>query len=644
MPSVEVWEDTFRVNNRTFADQDQPDIVGLSNGNFLVVWREDNDTTANGFGSDIMGQIYDPRGNEIGGEIFLNETYGSNRIESQPSVAATDDGGFVLTYLYPSGTQQDYLFRRFDADGVPDNTQNRYALNETSGSTFYSDLEVVHRPDGSSVVTYRRDLEADEDIVFKTISAAGTVGTESIVRSDDNPTGAINGDPDNPRAAVLTDGRVVVAYVEEDNNVYGVEFRIITTNNTIVGARQITNPNDGETNVEVAALTNGGFVITYLRDNIVYGQTFDSFGSPDSGEVALFSGSDTKTEPKVIGLKDGGFAVAFLDQTDGEVSVRAFDVNGDPTGSKADVPFEGGDTFGLEMSLTADGRILIAWTNSDNGDEDVFSAILDPRDDVINVDDGTVTVASQSGSTIRGSSADDVFYGVRGDDTLVGREGEDLLSGGLGKDRLDGGKNADLIFGKADADRIFGGKGGDDIFGGSGADKVYGGDWNDNIDGGRGNDTLLGEEGNDDMSGGNGNDNVNGGKGRDELAGGTGNDRIIGGKGTDEMRGGSGQDSFIFRTASDSRAGSTNRDTIEDYRTGIDTIDLGAIDADTTRSGNQAFEFIGAAGFSRDGGELRVQVNGQNAVIQGDRDGNGLADFEIRLEDFSGINTFDFIL
>ena len=73
MPPIEVWEDTFRVNNRKAEYQYQPDIIGLSNGNFLVVWADLNDTTASSPGSDIVGQIYDPRGNEIGGEIFLNE-------------------------------------------------------------------------------------------------------------------------------------------------------------------------------------------------------------------------------------------------------------------------------------------------------------------------------------------------------------------------------------------------------------------------------------------------------------------------------------------------------------------------------------------------------------------------------------------
>ena len=38
---------------------------------------------------------------------------------------------------------------------------------------------------------------------------------------------------------------------------------------------------------------------------------------------------------------------------------------------------------------------------------------------------------------------------------------------------------------------------------------------------------------------------------------------------------------------------------------GIDKIDLSDIDANTTHAGNQAFQFVGSAGFSLPGGEVR---------------------------------------
>lgn len=56
-----------------------------------------------------------------------------------------------------------------------------------------------------------------------------------------------------------------------------------------------------------------------------------------------------------------------------------------------------------------------------------------------------------------------------------------------------------------------------------------------------------------------------------------------------------------------------------------DVIDLRSIDADTGRSGNNAFTFIGKSAFSGEAGELRYS----GTIISGDVNGDGRADFEI---------------
>jgi hypothetical protein len=58
-----------------------------------------------------------------------------------------------------------------------------------------------------------------------------------------------------------------------------------------------------------------------------------------------------------------------------------------------------------------------------------------------------------------------------------------------------------------------------------------------------------------------------------------------------------------------------------------DRIDLRSIDADRDTSGNQACHFIGGASFSGADGELRLR----NGVLQGDTNGDRVADLEIRV-------------
>jgi hypothetical protein len=78
----------------------------------------------------------------------------------------------------------------------------------------------------------------------------------------------------------------------------------------------------------------------------------------------------------------------------------------------------------------------------------------------------------------------------------------------------------------------------------------------------------------------------------------------------------------------------------------VDQIDLSAIDAETG-PGNQAFTFIGTALFSNTKGQLRVQKAGSTAIVQGDVNGDGAADFAVTLLNFTNLSTLtaiDFVL
>ncbi len=142
----------------------------------------------------------------------------------------------------------------------------------------------------------------------------------------------------------------------------------------------------------------------------------------------------------------------------------------------------------------------------------------------------------------------------------------------------------------------------------------------------RGNDAINGSASADSLSGFAGHDTVRGNGGADSLSGDAGNDRLVGGAGLDHLTGGSGSDTFVFLKTSES-ATFAHRDVIEDF-TRFDTIDLKAIDADTTHAGNQAFHWIGSRGFTGTAGELR-EVNG---ILNGDVDGDKHADFLVEVQ------------
>ena len=140
-----------------------------------------------------------------------------------------------------------------------------------------------------------------------------------------------------------------------------------------------------------------------------------------------------------------------------------------------------------------------------------------------------------------------------------------------------------------------------------------------------GNDIVHGNAGVDFLRGGFGDDQLFGDAGADRLKGEEGNDLLVGGAGQDTSFGGLGADRFDFNSVNESRAGAALRDSIRGFSRGEgDSIDLETIDAKTTVGGNQKFVLIGADGFHGVAGELRFA----GGVLQGDTDGNGLANFE----------------
>ena len=264
-----------------------------------------------------------------------------------------------------------------------------------------------------------------------------------------------------------------------------------------------------------------------------------------------------------------------------------------------------------------------------------------------------------SGSfTGTGNGLNNEIYGGGWNDILFGNAGVDTLSGGGGDDSLYGGADGDVLIGGTGADYMEGNDG-DDVYivdnagdavvelASEGIDHVYTalavytlpdhvetGSWNFGVGavamtGNALDNAMFGSSFDDSLSGLDGNDILRGFIGADTLDGGDGDDLIVGGADADGLTGGAGADNFrigYFESGTGAAA-----DSIADFQTGVDTIDVSGWDSNINIGGDQAFAFVGTSAFSGTAGELRYYFDGTDTWVQGDIEGDSAADFEIVL-------------
>ena len=113
--------------------------------------------------------------------------------------------------------------------------------------------------------------------------------------------------------------------------------------------------------------------------------------------------------------------------------------------------------------------------------------------------------------------------------------------------------------------------------------------------------------------------------------------------GADMLNGAYGVDHLVFDWSTVSRTGAA-RDVIADFTQGEDVLDLSRVDGSLATAAGDAFSWIGVSAFSGAAGQLRASTNSYGTVVQGDTNGDKVADFEILLTKQLELTSHDFLL
>jgi Ca2+-binding RTX toxin-like protein len=347
--------------------------------------------------------------------------------------------------------------------------------------------------------------------------------------------------------------------------------------------------------------------------------------SGTGGDIAMFVGDIFNPTSHVVNID--GAVMAFGAFGDG---IRVW------TAATADINIgRTGTVYGRFSAIDAQGQTDIVNAgsiSSNSGDPTIRSGqsdgsstwgntIINVATDRIANDQGVAIAYDSTGIHILNNSgvisAGTGFFTVWGVNTSI----EQITNSGLltsGVTLGAGNDSVDTRLGRIDGTSELG----------SGNDRYFGSNFVDSVLGGDGADTLRGYGGNDLLNGGNEND---------VLIGGIGADTLTSGNGTDNL--------FQYTSIAESTVAAAGRDTITDFSTVADRIDLHFIDANATLAGNNAFtSFVGAGAFTGLG-QIRAVQSGADTIVQFNTTGSTAADMSILLQNvFANTLTFgDFI-
>jgi Ca2+-binding RTX toxin-like protein len=486
----------FTVNSTTRGDQDESSITVLSNGRFVVTWSDGSVPTSPAGFKDVLARIFNADGTQAVPDFVVNTARSGHQIESK--VAALSNGRFVVTwsdYRSTGDTEGSVAIRAriFNGDGtqfVPDflvNTTTRYGQFDSSVTTL---------ADGRFVVTWSDDSETGGDTSGTAIRGRifNANGTQSVPEFLVNT--ATRFQQSDSEVTALANGGFVVTWTDNsqtggDTHFTAIRARVYNPDGTQLSPELLVNTTTlySQTESRVTALAEGGFVVTWTSDNS--------------------NGSATQDIHACIFLNPNDTGLSQLP----EFRVNTGLYNGQ---------------YQSHVTALEDGRFVVTWTDSSQGNpdfENIHASIFDSAgiqsmpEFVVNtrtfssqtdssvtaMADGRFIVTWSDNSTgspgmseqeIRAQIFDPrIYYGTSADETIIGGSMSDQYFGDGGNDVILGRDGDDYLTGNAGSDTLYGEGGSDQLYGGTDADIMWGGADNDTLGGGDGADVHDGGTG-----------------------------------------------------------------------------------------------------------------------------------------------------
>jgi len=440
----------IKINSAPRGDQLHPATVGLADGGYITVWRDETSHTY----SYIRAQRFDAGGYRVGDKITVDTVLDGQ--QESPAVADLADGGYVVAWWKSANGVNTVQAQRFDGAGNRVGAETTLAGNLDPTSS--SPIEITGLRDGGYALAWESPDDSGGSIRTQRFDANGqAVGPQQDAVTLTRYTQS------TPTITALADGGYVVLWqtnigVNSPTPGWDVKGqRFDAAGHKVGGEFQVnTTAASDQFEAATAVLADGGFVVVWrsLQEGAgrsdIYAQRFDAAGAKVGGEVHInrltinYGGADYGGAPDVVGLANGGFVVAWvsLNQDGSESSVYAqqFDAAGAWHSGEVRLNEQtAGRQYDVTLAARPDGGFSAVWTSEgQDGSAVIVTRSFAMRPEIR----GTAGV-----DALAGSARSEIVSGLDGNDHLSGGGGSDWLYGGRGEDVLEGGAGADILQG-----------------------------------------------------------------------------------------------------------------------------------------------------------------------------------------------------
>ncbi len=359
----------FKINVETAGAQQYPSIAKTKNG-YVVVWAS-RDQDGSGYG--VYGQRYNANGVALGAtDLPISTTTTGN--QTMPKVAGLTSGKFVAVWQSDGqdGSGMGIYARSFTAAGAG---SAEFKVNKTSAGA-QTQPAIAALEDGGFVVVWtsdRQDGSSTGIYAQRYNAAAKAVGVEFKVNT------TTSGAQSAPAVAGLDGGGFVVMWQSADANGLGIFGQRYSATGVVAGKQFAVNKTtaDDQSLPSVAGLSGGGFVAAWQSDVQdgdglgVFARRFDANGKAAGNDLRVnTTTADDQWQPQVSAFGDGGYVVVWTSQGQDGAGKGVYAQVYDAAGAKADVEFlvntrTAKDQWQPAVAAGAAGNFTAVWTSRD---------------------------------------------------------------------------------------------------------------------------------------------------------------------------------------------------------------------------------------------------------------------------------------